>query len=87
MNINIHNNPGTQSQMIDASFQANPSKEMEGAKALQGNDKGLVVSEGSESAPVEAVPPWTLDRNDALGKLVNSVYGFEAPPFPSEIPV
>ncbi len=87
MNINIHNNPGTQSQMIDASFQANPSKEMEGAKALQGNDKGLVVSEGTESAPVEDIPLSALDRNDAIGKLVNSVYGFEPPPFPSEIPV
>ena len=86
MNINIHNNPGTQPQMVDASFQANPSSGVEGAKALQGNDKGLVVSAGADTAPVEDVPASALDRNDAIGKLVSSVYGYQAPPFPSEIP-
>ena len=71
--------------MLDASFQANPSKEMEGAKALQGNDKGLVVSEGADSAPVEDVPDSTFDRNDGLGRLVAAAFGLPPPPFPTGI--
>ena len=85
MNINIHNNPGAQPQMVESSIQADSSKGVERAKALQGNDRGLVVSEGADTAPVEEIPDSALDRDDAIGRLVAAAFGFPAPPFPTGI--
>ena len=85
MKLEIHTNPGALAQMAGAAGPVKSAAPAEAEKILQGNDKGLTVSEGGEAAAVDAVPDSALDRNDPLGRLVNSVYSFLPPAFPQEL--
>ena len=85
MNIEIHNNPGTLAQMVGAVDTANAAAVGESSKVLQGNDKGLTVSEGMNASAVESVPDSALDRDDPLGRLVNAAFNLPPPPFPVEL--
>ena len=85
MNIQIHNNPGALTQMVGAADATKTASAVESAKVLQGNDKGLTISEGLESVPVESIPDSALRRNDPLGKLVGAAFNLPPPPMPAEL--
>lgn len=85
MNIEIHNNPGTLTQMVGAVDTANSTAVAESSNVLKGNDKGLTVSEGMNASAVESVPDSALDRDDLLGRLVNAAFNLPPPPIPVEL--
>ena len=85
MNIEIHNNPGALTQMVGAADATRTTTNVEGAKVLQGNDKGLTISEGLEPDAVESIPDSALDRNDPLGRPVGAAFNLPAPPMPAEL--
>jgi hypothetical protein len=85
MNIEIHNNPGTLAQMVNAAETAKTAATGETPKVLKGNDKGLTVSEGTNAAAVESVPDSALDRSDPLGKLISTAFNLPPPAIPVEL--
>jgi len=84
MNMEIHNSSALPQQIAGALQEAGPVR-TEGGKSLQGNDRGLTVSNAQQPAAVDAVPDSALDRADALGKLVSAAFNLPAPPYPAEL--
>lgn len=92
MNINFSNNFSgnigvgreTIGPKVDGASRAAQSPTTSGASRLASN---LTIGEepaGIASAePVSEVPESALDRDDALGKLVNSAFCLPAPPMPN----
>ena len=52
-----------------------------GAKQIATQSKpALTVTQADSAENIDEVPEEALDRNDALGKLISSVYNLPAPP-------
>ena len=84
MEINLNNNAGVRRDAFDANVNkvgfetSTVSRDARLTSSLEVTTRtdGLVSAE-----PIVNVPESELRRDDALGKLVNSVFDFKAPPF------
>lgn len=69
---------GAKPGAMDASKVSNPASLRVLTQASRSRSADLVSAE-----PVANVPDSALSRDDALGKLVNSVFGLPPPPMPN----
>ncbi len=90
MEINLGNkfggNMGVSSEMLGAEPMKVSGRKAED-QAIKG--QGITTSESStfdpikDSEPTTDVPESVLNRDDALGTLINSVFSLPAPPMPN----
>jgi len=90
MEINLGSNIGGNIGMRNDSSGANVGNvggKTSDASLLSRLSNNLTVGKGvdalASAEPTAEVPESALTRDDALGKLVNSAFAFEAPPMPT----
>ena len=84
MEINLGNNiGGNLGVTVEAAAQMSAKVENPTVKTLDASTVSRSTFDpvkGSE--PTAAIPDFALNRDDALGKLVNAVFSFQPPPMP-----